>query len=831
MKIISLFVVIIALFAFLIYTQAMERIPPKIQQEKTIPNVTLNLKNSEFYSIADNIYSSDKSKDDLLKENLFIHDFLLNKIEAEQERWFDSWTDKDIVNIAKIFAGEMQAEGNVYMGKHGERFQFPSAEESGTGVYYLILDLAERFGEHFKADIEKIINQSFSNLKSDETDSSKEEFGQKIQSLSSTCKYYYETANFRFQYFKGCTGNDKKYNTPDADLLTNFEIALPDGSKEKRTPSIFSVPDPILKTAIHMEWVRKKFISLGFNVPNFKIPVRISPPFILAGRASKDDKDIVLKYVGEKFYTAYHEYFHFIQYEYGYRDKSFTLSKTDNLFAKAAAESMAAWMDNAIDGKYNYWGPYSETINNKVTKMYTYPIPKDMLYTEYYEPFYDYLTEYLTKMKTVPTVGYGYDVAFDLMKDYFNRGGWKLQTFLNFLVENNLSLLTLARKFHMHFLTSNYDSPPPELNLDDFHFIRQKGYYTRGNIWQSPTSTMLRLGTSNKSASPSSRGLPRSTSFEYISDSDWKLQPFGAYYLHYDLNKNFGSKPDNLIISFSVNPTCPLCLIDAWAFETTGIQDASKPFYYKTNQVIQSHNIKGFALNANENSADKKLMELKCVSSRKTNDIDIAVSNIIPDPSDKELKIKVEAIWLEDLDQDGIGDECDDDIDGDGVLNVKDNCPKFSNKGQEDADKNNIGDVCDEKYLATLKPDLIITDVKANQYGGAIFIKNIGKANVINKNYSVGIVRASRMRSVGQRDNVNYTGKFDFVLPVNKDILSGSTTNLSFPNGIIDPNDKEGFYLFIDLGDKLFEEREDNNFYFTCFNAKTDEKCDPYKAP
>jgi len=35
-----------------------------------------------------------------------------------------------------------------------------------------------------------------------------------------------------------------------------------------------------------------------------------------------------------------------------------------------------------------------------------------------------------------------------------------------------------------------------------------------------------------------------------------------------------------------------------------------------------------------------------------------------------------------DIDSDGVGDECDDDIDGDGILNEKDNCPLVSNPTQ-----------------------------------------------------------------------------------------------------------------------------------------------------
>jgi len=51
-----------------------------------------------------------------------------------------------------------------------------------------------------------------------------------------------------------------------------------------------------------------------------------------------------------------------------------------------------------------------------------------------------------------------------------------------------------------------------------------------------------------------------------------------------------------------------------------------------------------------------------------------------------------------DIDNDGIGDVCDDDIDGDGILNTPDNCPLIANPLQKDIDNDGIGDVCDNDH-------------------------------------------------------------------------------------------------------------------------------------
>ena len=48
------------------------------------------------------------------------------------------------------------------------------------------------------------------------------------------------------------------------------------------------------------------------------------------------------------------------------------------------------------------------------------------------------------------------------------------------------------------------------------------------------------------------------------------------------------------------------------------------------------------------------------------------------------------------MDTDGIGDVCDPDLDGDGVLNQVDNCVMTANADQKDENQDGIGDACQD---------------------------------------------------------------------------------------------------------------------------------------
>uniref|UniRef100_A0A3B3D3A0 Thrombospondin 3a n=1 Tax=Oryzias melastigma TaxID=30732 RepID=A0A3B3D3A0_ORYME len=70
----------------------------------------------------------------------------------------------------------------------------------------------------------------------------------------------------------------------------------------------------------------------------------------------------------------------------------------------------------------------------------------------------------------------------------------------------------------------------------------------------------------------------------------------------------------------------------------------------------------------------------------------------------------------EDTDNDGIGDQCDEDADDDGIKNVEDNCRLVSNKDQLNSDSDSFGDACDN---CPTVPNSDQTDTDNNGQGDA----------------------------------------------------------------------------------------------------------------
>lgn len=120
----------------------------------------------------------------------------------------------------------------------------------------------------------------------------------------------------------------------------------------------------------------------------------------------------------------------------------------------------------------------------------------------------------------------------------------------------------------------------------------------------------------------------------------------------------------------------------------------------------------------------------------------------------------------EDLDNDGIGDVCDDDIDGDGVLNVDDNCPLIANADQADENGNGIGDLCDILCGAFDSTDTPV-NIPDNFEGGA--------------NSNIDFAGAYEITDVNITVNITHTFDGDLILVLTSP--SGTSVILSDQNG------------------------------------------------
>jgi len=118
------------------------------------------------------------------------------------------------------------------------------------------------------------------------------------------------------------------------------------------------------------------------------------------------------------------------------------------------------------------------------------------------------------------------------------------------------------------------------------------------------------------------------------------------------------------------------------------------------------------------------------------------------------------------LDGDGLGDVCDDDIDGDGVLNDIDNCPDTANPDQADADGDGSGDLCDIDCDSFTSLE---TPVAISSGSGATYTA------VIN------IVDDLPIDDVNVTINIDHTWVSD--LDVSLQSPAGTVVNLTFGNG------------------------------------------------
>ncbi len=156
----------------------------------------------------------------------------------------------------------------------------------------------------------------------------------------------------------------------------------------------------------------------------------------------------------------------------------------------------------------------------------------------------------------------------------------------------------------------------------------------------------------------------------------------------------------------------------------------------------------------------------------------------------------------DDLDQDGIGDACDDDMDGDGIDNDQDNCPMFANPDQVDVDEDDIGDDCDDDVVV---PVDLTTQVVGTYAGTSEFGEGGSFITEDNRTATVTMVSASVV-NVTVTSGFGNNPTFDGDMTIETEFTTSEVTILG-DGGYAGTGWLSGDSLYIELteGAKYFE--------------------------
>ena len=125
-----------------------------------------------------------------------------------------------------------------------------------------------------------------------------------------------------------------------------------------------------------------------------------------------------------------------------------------------------------------------------------------------------------------------------------------------------------------------------------------------------------------------------------------------------------------------------------------------------------------------------------------------------------------------DLDDDLWGDACDEDIDGDDILNEDDNCPMVFNPDQTDYDLDGIGDFCDEYYGLSVYIDFGTINMTTNPDIGTIEILYSSEASISYFSFDI--------------DGITLTGSGISDMNLSVDVETGHVSGVA---GILPPSD------------------------------------------